>query len=156
STIRKLVFVGADCVVTTLAGSAGQNGSLDGPRSAARFHFPYGLAIDAAGNLYAIDRSNDDIRKITPDGVVSPFAGVPGEGGRPRGGGGPAQFYGPEDLTADSSGNIYVVEFFNNPVRKIAPAGTNWVVTTVAGCAGCAQGTNDGIGVAARFNGPFG
>ena len=156
STIRKLVLIGADCVVTTLAGSAGQNGSLDGPGTAARFHFPNGLAMDAAGNLYAIDRSNDDIRKITPDGVVSTFAGVPGQAGSADGVGATAQFHGPQELTTDSSGNIYVVEFFNNTVRKIAPVGANWVVTTVAGCAGCAPGTNDGIGVAARFNGPFG
>jgi len=156
STIRKLVLNGSDCVVTTLAGSAGQNGSLDGPGTAARFHFPNSLAMDVAGNLYAIDRSNHDIRKIAPDGLVTTFAGVPGQAGSADGVGATAQFQGPQELTTDTSGNIYVVEFFNNTVRKIAPVGANWVVTTVAGCAGCAPGTNDGIGVAARFNGPFG
>jgi hypothetical protein len=49
-----------------------------------------------------------------------------------------------------------VVEHANNTVRKIAPVGTNWVVTTLAGCPTCPLGTNDGPGIAARFNGPFG
>ena len=156
STIRKLVLVGTNCVVTTLAGGASANGSVDGTGSAARFHFPYGVAVDGAGNLYAVDRSNDDIRKITPAGVVTTFAGTPGQIGSADGKGGAAQFYGPEELTVDGAGNIYVVEHFNNTVRQIAPDGTNWIVTTVAGCASCAAGTNDGTGIAARFNGPFG
>jgi len=112
--------------------------------------------MDGAGNVYAVDRSNDDIRKITPAGVVTTFAGTPGQIGSADGKGGAAQFYGPEELTVDGAGNIYVVEHFNNTVRQIAPDGTNWIVTTVAGCASCAAGTNDGTGIAARFNGPFG
>jgi sugar lactone lactonase YvrE len=156
STIRKMVFFGTNAGVSTLAGTAGQNGSIDGPGGAARFHFPYGLAVDSAGNIYAMDRQNDDIRKITPDGNVTTFAGVPGQSGSADGTGAAAQFNGPEDLTVDPAGNIYVVEFFNNTVREIHKVGTNWVVTTLAGCAACGAGTNDGIGSAARFSGPFG
>lgn len=156
STIRKMVFFGTSAAVSTLAGTAGLNGSIDGPGSAARFHFPYGLAVDTAGNIYAVDRSNDDIRKITPAGFVTTFAGVPGQTGSVDGTGAAAQFSRPEDLTLDPAGNIYVVEFGNNTVRKIQPMGTNWVVTTVAGCAACAAGTNDGVGTDARFSSPFG
>jgi len=156
STIRKLVINGTNCIVTTLAGTAGQTGSVDGTGSGARFHFVGGVAADRAGNLYATDKSNDDIRKITPAGVVTTFAGTPGLTGTADGSGAAAQFYGPEDLTVDSAGNIYVVEFFNNAVRKIAPSGTNWIITTLAGCPSCGTGTNDGIGDAARFNSPFG
>jgi len=156
STIRKMVFFGTNAAVTTLAGTAGQNGSIDGPGGAARFHFPYGLAVDSAGNIYAVDRSNDDIRKITPAGTVTTLAGVPGQTGGVDGTGAAAQFNRPEDLTVDPEGNIYVVEFSNNTVRKLQPVGTNWVVTTVAGCAACGAGTNDGIGTDARFSSPFG
>ncbi len=158
STIRKLVIdaTGTNCVVTTFAGGPSQNGSVDATGTNALFHFIHGLAVDSAGNIYAIDRSNDDVRKITPAGVVTTFAGVPGLAGSVDGSGGGAQLYGPQELAVDNSGNIYVIEFFNNTVRKIAPNGTNWIVTTVAGCASCAAGTNDGSGTLARFNGAFG
>jgi sugar lactone lactonase YvrE len=114
------------------------------------------LAVDAARNVYVVDRSNVDIRKITPEGVVTTFAGVSGQTGSADGTGAAAQFYTPEELTVDSAGNIYLVEFGNSTVRKIAPNGTNWIVTTLAGCASCAVGTNDGVGIAAHFNNPFG
>ena len=156
SAIRKLVIQGTNCIVTTLAGTMGENGSVDATGPDARFHFPYGVACDPAGNVYTIDRNNTDLRKITPAGVVTTLAGVPGVQGSADGTGAAAQFYEPEELAVDGTGNIFVVEHANNTVRKIAPVGTNWVVTTLAGCPTCPAGTNDGPGLAARFDGPFG
>ena len=151
STIRKLVLVGTNWVVTTLAGSPGQSGSADGVGSITRFHSPYGLAVDTTGNVFAIDRSNDSVRKITPAGVVSTFSGVPGFAGSTDGIGAAAQFHQPVSIAVDSSTNIYVADFQNHTVRKIFPSGTNWVVTTLAGSVGVI-GTNDGVGGAALFN----
>jgi sugar lactone lactonase YvrE len=156
STIRKLVIESGDCIVTTLAGTVGENGSVDGSGPGARFHFPYGVAVDPVGNVYAVDRSNNDIRKITPNGVVTTYAGLPGQAGSIDGTGAGAQFYAPEGLAVDGSGNIFVSDYFNNSVRKIAPVGTNWIVTTIAGCPTCPGGTNDGPGLTARFNNAFG
>ena len=51
--------------VTTLAGKAGSRGSADGSGAAARFNQPFGIACDAAGNLYVADTNNCTIRKIT-------------------------------------------------------------------------------------------
>ena len=72
STVRKITPDGA---VTTLAGAAGLFGSVDGIGSAARFEGPYGVATDAAGNVYVADDRNRSIRKVTPAGVVTTVVG---------------------------------------------------------------------------------
>jgi NHL repeat len=157
--IRKITLVGSDWVVTTLAGGGtpfGAEYSVDAPGTNAVFKSVYGLTLDSAGNIYAVDRGNSDIRKITPVGVVTTFTGIARQNGSNDGSGGGAQFYNPEELAVDSATNIYVVDFGDNTVRKISPNGTNWVVTTIAGCPYCPAGTNDGPGPDARFNGPFG
>src|SRR5438105_354780 len=66
--IRKITPNGA---VTTVAGSAGQDGSNDGIGSEARFEVPRGVAVDSVGNIYVADTYNHTIRKITPAGVVT-------------------------------------------------------------------------------------
>jgi|CZKI01.1.fsa_nt_gi hypothetical protein len=80
------------------------------------------------------------------------LAGAAGVTGSADGTGAAAQFYGPEGVAVDGSGNVYVADHFNNTIRKIAPGG---VVTTLAGTAGV-TGSADGMGPAAQFNGPVG
>jgi sugar lactone lactonase YvrE len=150
NTIRKITPAGN---VTTLAGAAGEPGSADGIGSAARFNNPAGVATDSAGNVYVADSENGTIRKITPDGSVSTFAGtVAGRGGAADGTGSAAQFNVPDSVAIDSADNIYVADSTNQTVRKITPAG---VVTTLAGAAK-QEGSVDGIGSAARFSYPTG
>jgi NHL repeat len=67
--------------VSTLAGSPGLNGSVDGIGAAARFGRPNGLTTDSAGNVYVADSINHTIRKITPAGVVSTVVGATGQQG---------------------------------------------------------------------------
>ncbi len=143
--IRKVTPEG---VVTTLAGSAGIEGSADGTGALAQFYVPNGLTTDGAGNVYVGDSGNSNVRKITPAGVVSTFAGAAEIEGSVDGPGSVAQFYNPIDLVTDDSGNVYVADSYNYTIRKITPAG---VVSTLAGTAGIA-GSADGVGAEARFN----
>ncbi len=138
--------------VSTLAGATGATGSTDGAGGTARFAYPKGLAIDAAGTLYVADHDNHTIRKVTASGTVTTFAGAPGVAGSADGVGSAARFNGPAGTAVDSSGNIYVADADDHVIRKITAAGS---VSTLAGGAGLA-GSTDGAGAAARFNNPQG
>ena len=80
-TIRKI----SGGVVSTFAGLAGNSGTSDGTGSAARFNQPAGIAVDSLGTLYVVDTNNHTIRTITPAGVVTTIAGLPGTSGVPMG-----------------------------------------------------------------------
>jgi sugar lactone lactonase YvrE len=139
---------------TTLAGSPGAAGTNDGTGSAARFYLPTGIAVDSADNVYVADIANATIRKVTQAGVVTTLAGLPGVPGTNDGIGTAARFDGPVGVAADTNGNIYVADRINCTIRKLAPVGTNWMVTTIAGLAGN-YGTNDGTNGDARFYIPY-
>jgi sugar lactone lactonase YvrE len=140
-------------VFSILAGS-GVAGSADGSGTVAQFNQPSGIAVDAAGTLYVADAGNSTIRQVTPTGVVSTLAGSAGVTGSADGSGAAAQFNQPSGIAADSAGNLYVADAFNNAIRKITVAGE---VSTLAGSAGVAgRGSADGSGSAARFFNPAG
>ena len=145
--IRKITPAG---VVTTLAGS-GAPGASDGTGSGASFSNPSGVAVDATGNLYVADTSNNKIRKITASGNVTTLAGS-GSYGSTDGQGTAARFYYPRGVAVDGNGNVYVGDEVSTIIRKITPTG---VVTTLAGNPGW-YGPYDGFGNASSFNRPFG
>ena len=158
NTIRKVAPAGTNWVVTTIAGTAGSSGGNDGTNGVARFNEPVGITIDGTGNLYVADYGNDTVREITPSGtnwVVTTIAGTAGIVGPDDGTNGDAQFYSPSGITVDTNGILYVADYQNSTIRKIMPAGTNWVVTTIAGEAGNYDSA-DGTGTNALFFGPYG
>jgi|GEM_PF-592406 len=146
--IRKVT---PDGVVTTLAGN-GEWGYVDGTGKDARFDSPQGVTIDAQGNLYVAVAYNYCIRKVTPTGVVTTFAGN-GEWGYVDGTGKDARFLHPGDITIDAQGNLYVLDEEGDNGGNIRKVTLTGVVTTLAGSR---RGYVDGEGCAAQFGRPMG
>jgi prepilin-type N-terminal cleavage/methylation domain-containing protein len=144
--IRKITPGG---VVTTLAGS-GTAGFADGAGATARFNNPVGIAVDTKCVVYVGDGDNNRVRKITSTGVVSTFAGS-GVSGSANGNGTAAQFNDPWGVAVDATGTLFVVDGYNNKIRKITPNGD---VSNYAGSG--TYGTADGAAATAQFSGPWG
>jgi len=121
--IRKITPQG---VVTTLAG--GTSGFVDGQGAAAKFNRPQGVAVDASGNVFVSDTENHAIRRITPGGLVSTFAGGSGPGSA-NGQGTAARIYWPRSLSFAPNGNLYVADTGSSLIRVITQQG---YVTTCA------------------------
>ena len=129
----------------------------DGSARTALFSRPWGMALDAAGNVVVADSGNHAIRRVAPDGSVTTIAGGNGEGVLD----GPcdaAQFAAPQGVAVDEDGHIFVADSNGNRIRRISPDCT---VTTVAGGAsavgengGYAGGHLDGPAAQARFRDP--
>ena len=138
-------------LVSTFAGQAGTPGSGDGS-GAARFDTPSGIALAPNGDLYVSDTGNHTIRRVTPAGAVTTFAGMAGQSGFTDGTGTAARFNSPLGLAVAADRTIFVADSGNHLVRAIAPDRT---VRTLAGRRET-WGLEDGAGGSARFNGPLG
>ena len=144
--IRKVTSSG---VVSTLAGS-GTAGYAEGTGAAASFNAVAGVAVDGGGTVYVGDSGNNRVRQITSGGVVSTLAGS-GVSGYVDGPGTAARFARPFGVAVNGAGEVYVADYGNHRVRKVASGG---VVSTVAGSG--TAGYVDGAALTARFNSPVG
>ncbi len=153
---NKISKIDSSGIIYTVAGSTA--GYLDGIGTAAQFNDPVGIAVDSIGNIFVTEWQNRRIRKITPAGVVTTFAGS-GAQANVDGLGLAASFTSPWGLTIDSANNLYVTESApyggtgtdGNRIRKISSAGQ---VTTLAGSG--VKGAADGTGISASFTAPTG
>lgn len=118
-------------IITTFAGNGIQGYSGDGgPATLASFDFPYGIGVDASGNVFVADVANNVIRQIDPSGIITTFSGNGTQGF--SGDGGPASMAvlnQPFSLSVDSLGNMYFFDSGNSRIRKISGG----IVTTIAG-----------------------
>jgi hypothetical protein len=119
-TIRKINTSG---IVTTIAGIPSMHGfSGDGgPATAAEMYPNYGgIAVDAFGDVFIADYNNNRVREITAAGIINTVvgngtAGFSGDGGAATA----AELNGPNDVSLDAAGNLYVTDANNNRIRKV-------------------------------------
>lgn len=141
--------------ITTVAGNGVSGfGGDGGPATSAILNGPYGLAIDAQGNLYIADLNNSRIRMVSPSGTISTYAGS--GYGAASGDGGPvsqATFAAPRSLLFDAAGDLYIGDSVGR-VRMVSS--TTGIISTIAGTGAAGYSGDGGSSTAARINGPFG
>jgi uncharacterized protein (TIGR03437 family) len=150
SRVRKV----SNGVITTVAGNGAYFGVSgdNGPATSAFLNYPNGVAVDAAGNLYIADTGNSSIRKVA-NGVITTVAGngtagFSGDNGLATN----AQLSHPEAVAVDSAGNLYIVESFNERVRKVSDG----VITTIAGNGNFGFSGDNGPATSAQLANPSG
>jgi len=150
--IRKVNTSG---IINTIVGTgiAGYSGD-GGQATAAELNQPYGVALDAVGNLYIPDYNNNVIRMINTSGIITTIAGngsfgFSGDGGQATA----AELNSPKGVTFDAVGNLYIADFYNSRVRKITTTG---IISTVAGNGTAGFSGDGGNATSAEIEFPYG
>ncbi|WP_026260880.1 NHL repeat-containing protein [Spirosoma luteum] len=149
--IRKVATNG---IITTVAGNGTNSYSGDGGlATAAGFNYTASVVVDGSGNLYIADQGNHRIRKVAANGIVSTVAGTGtagygGDGGLATA----ASLANPASVVVDGNGNLYIADYGNNLIRKVATSG---IITTVAGTGSHGFGGDGGLATDAILDNPF-
>ena len=159
--IRKVTNPGSAGMISTVAGN-GVNGYVSDGLLAifTQLNNPYGVAVDALGNIYIADTENQRIRKVTNPGSSGMISTVAGNGASGYSGdGGPAtsaQLRYPTGVAVDASGNIYIADSQNNCIRKVTNPGSSGMISTVAGDGQYGNSGDGGLATSARLRYPLG
>jgi sugar lactone lactonase YvrE len=142
SRVRKVNRSGT---ITTFAGTDKERFSGDGgPATSALLYRPDGVAVDGRGNIYIADTFNNRVRKVSPGGTITTFAGTGACSSLQPGDGGPAtsaNVCNPRGVAVDGQGNVYIADTNSSRVRKVSPGGT---ITTFAGTGSCGPVVGNG------------
>ena len=129
--------------ITTLAGTGKAGYSGDGGKAtSARLNFPEGVAVDGKGNVYIAEAVNFRVRRVSPNGKITTFAGTgksgfSGDGGKAT----LARLAHPYGVAVDGKGNVFIADTSNARLRKVSPGGR---ITTIAGNGAVCCSTGDG------------
>jgi len=145
--------VNTNCIITTVAGKGTYSGD-GGAATNAELSFAAGVFVDASGNLFIADESNERIRKVGANGIITTVAGngisgYSGDGGYATN----TSLYNPSGVSVDASGNLFIADSYNNRVRKV---GTNGIITTVAGNGTNGYSGDGGAATSGKLNYPNG
>jgi gliding motility-associated-like protein len=149
------VGIGYAQIITTFAGDGLTTPYGDGGQAtSAELISPYGIVLDAAGNLYITENTNQRVRKVTPAGIISTYAGTgaagfSGDGGQATA----AQLNGPIGIAIDAAGNFYIADENNYRIRKVTTAG---IISTIAGNGTNGYSGDGGAATAAELGTPTG
>ena len=141
-------------IIKTVAGTNQPGGfSGDGgPAVTAKLSAPISVAVDASGNFYISDVSNNRVRKVDKTGMITTLAGTNSAGFSGDGGlAVNAQLNGPTSLAMDNSGNLFIADKSNNRIRKVH---TNGIITTVAGTNTAGFSGDGGLAVVGQLKAP--
>src|SRR5712691_1466420 len=149
--VRKISTAG---IITTVAGNgvAGYLGD-GGQATSAELNFPHGVAVDAQGNVFIVDTSNNRVRVVNTAGIITTVAGngtagFSGDGGQATS----AELNFPRQVAVDAQGNLYIADTFNHRVRKVSAG----VITTFAGTGVAGFSGDGGAATSAQLNFPRG
>jgi trimeric autotransporter adhesin len=144
-------------ILSTVAGTGSYGYSGDGGlATSADLKYPYGVAIDASGNIYIADTYNHRIRMVTKStGIISTVAGTgpdwySGDGGLATS----AALYNPQGVAIDASGNIYIADTNHDRIRMVTKS--TGIISTVAGTGSNGYTREGGLATSAALNLPRG
>jgi len=154
-TNNRVRIVGTNGIIATMAGNGtGAYSGDGGPATNAKLFYPYGLVMDALGNLYIADQNNNRIRVVGTNGIIATVAGSFGAGYYGDGGAATnARLYYPRGVALDAAGNLYIADQYDNRIREVA---TNGIIFTVAGNGTLAFGGDGGAATKASLYHPSG
>ena len=141
-------------IISTVAGTGWAGSSGDGGLATlAKLNGPEGVCVDASGNIYIADTTNQRIRKFTVDGNIDTVAGTGADGYNDEGTATSKRVNYPQGVWADASGNIYVADTNNHRIRKFTVGGN---ISTVAGTGIAGYSGDGGAATSAKINSPQG
>ena len=153
--VRKVTTAG---IITTIAGNgylAGISGGYSGdfgPATSAELYNPSSVAVDTTGNIFIADWSNNRVRKVSTDGIITTYAGsATGGFGGDNGPATLAKLEQPFGVALDKYGNLYIAELENNRVRKVTTSG---IILTIAGNGATVDSGDGGLATAAGLYRP--
>lgn len=146
--------INSNGILTVFAGNSRRGFSGDGgPAVSAQLYDPFGVALDASGDLYIADELNNRVRKVSLNGIITTVAGngtagFAGDGAAAV----DAELHFPLNVAVDNAGNLYIGDQFNNRIRKVTPAG---IISTFGGGGNASPG-DGGPATSAVLAGPSG
>ncbi len=153
---RRIRVVNSSGVISTIVGKGTQGYSGDGSAATiSELYLPYGVSLDSSGNLYIADYLNYNLRKVDSKGIISTVAGINNNGfcGGDGGAAISACLGGPQGVSIDAEGNIYIADFLTNAIRKVNTSG---IISTVAGNGTNGYGGDGGAATSAQLANPSG